>query len=361
MNIAAPPPQQHSLRAPSARPIGEAPAPAVSIEGVSKAYVRRRALLPSLLHPRSAQSVTVLNDITLSAEPGEIVALLGPNGAGKTTLLKILAGLVLPDAGRVRFFGHDVVRDAASARRLVAPVLTDERSLFWRVSAGENLRLYAALHGIAADESRRRIAQTLDLVGLGATGTQRVAEFSSGMKQRLLIARALIATPRVLLLDEPTRSLDPVLARDIREFIRTQLCGRLHCAVLLATHSAEEALELADRTAVIDRGRLLALGRPAELLSDFAEHRYVIWSRADRAPFARLESAGVITSFSRIADRDGWPCWQVETGSLDSAAVVITALVGAGVEVARCERAPMPLHELLERVGRRGTGEGAAA
>src|SRR5690606_27038464 len=151
------------------------------------------------------------------------------------------ATLVTPDHGTVRVEGLDVVRDAAAVRRALVPVVADERSLRWRLNAYENLRLYAVLYRVPAARLRSRIQEVLEVVGLEATGHKMVGQFSSGMRQRLLVARALLSSPRVLLLDEPTRGLDPLSARALRAFLKDDLCRRQGRTVLLATHNAEEA------------------------------------------------------------------------------------------------------------------------
>jgi ABC-2 type transport system ATP-binding protein len=184
----------------------------VRVEGLTKRFPTRRGLKAALLHPFDTTKTTVVSDVSFTADAGEFLGLLGPNGAGKTTLLKMLSTLILPDAGEATIDGLDVVRDAAAVRALVSPCLAMERSLYYRLTAQQNLEVYVDLQGVdRADRDARRRGSAA--VSLSDTGEKLVGQFSSGMLQRLLIARALLTRPRLLLLDEPTRSLDPISAR----------------------------------------------------------------------------------------------------------------------------------------------------
>jgi ABC-2 type transport system ATP-binding protein len=325
---------------------------AVSILGLSKRFRVRRPLAAAVRAPLGRESRLVLANIDLDVHEGEFVGLLGPNGAGKTTLFKVLSTLILPDTGRATVLGHDVVRSPATTRRLLAPVIADERSLHWRLTAVENLKLFSALHAVPRRDVDVRVRELLALVGLEATATQLVGTFSSGMKQRLLIARALLARPRVLLLDEPTRSLDPISARALRTFLRDELVGRQGCTVILATHSADEAFGLCDRVAVLDRGRLLATGPVERLARDVGDARFRAWTRDAQHPaWQALGDRGVVAHLSGAVQEDEWTRIDVDVpGGLDQAAHVLDLLTCAGVRVARFERAPLTLAELLDRI-----------
>jgi len=326
---------------------------AIRLEHLTKRFTVRRGWGEIVRQPLASRRVAVVRQVTCEVPEGEFFGLLGPNGAGKTTLFKMLATLVVPDAGRATVMGRDVVREAAAVRRLLAPVTADERSLHWRLSARENLRVYAALHGLDAREARARIGESLEIVGLVETGAQLVGTFSSGMKQRLLIARALVARPQVLLLDEPTRSLDPVTARTLRTFLREEIAGRRGCTVLLATHSSEEARELCDRVAVLHRGRLLAVGSTQALSEEVGDARYVVWTRDPRhAAFAALVARGHARAMVvEPVIEDGWSRVRLEVpAGADEAARAISFLTAAGVSVSRFERVPVSLADLIERV-----------
>jgi ABC-2 type transport system ATP-binding protein len=333
-------PISSDIAATAARPV------ALSIQNLGKSFLVRRPLRDMLLHPFAVERMQALRDVTCDIHQGEFFGLLGSNGAGKTTLFKVLATLITPDRGSASVVGFDVVRAAAQVRRVLTPVIADERSLRWRLSARENLNLFATLYGLPARSIRARVDEVLQIVGLEDTQRKLVGRFSSGMKQRLLIGRALIPQPRVLLLDEPTRSLDPVTARGLRRFLRDEVCKRLGCTVLLATHSAEEAFELCDRVAVLHHGRIVAVGPTEELVFEFGDDRYRVWTRTPEHPaFAALVAQRIVTEpVVRLPDEGGWGRVDIEIpGSLDDSAKALGFLSAHGVPLARFERARLSL------------------
>ena len=328
--------------------------PLIRVEGLVKSFPIRRPWAATLRHPLQRSRVEVLRGISLDVRRGEFFGLLGPNGAGKTTLFKILATLILPEAGAVEVAGIDALQRPDAVRELLTPVIADERSLNWRLTGVENLLLYAALYGLPDAERRSTARRLLETVGLTEAGDRMVGTYSSGMKQRLLIARALLSRPAVLLLDEPTRSLDPVSARDFRRFLREEIAGRQGCTIMLATHDADEALELCDRLAVLHRGRLVAEGTARELAGIAGEHRYRIVVPSDQASAAvgLLASAGHATFASTGAEvTNGWTSLEGDLpGGALAAAALIQALSAAGVSVAEFARVPLPLADLIERL-----------
>lgn len=204
-----------------------------------------------------------LDRVDLRVPAGTVHGLLGPNGAGKTTVVRILSTLLVPTAGSASVMGHDVVRATRLVRRAIGLVLGGERGLYNRVSAEENLRYWAGVLGLARAESRPRVAELLEAVGLRERRRDRVETFSRGMKQRLHLARALVGDPPILLLDEPTSGMDPVGARDFRTLIRGLVAGGK--TVLLTTHDMREAQELCSCVTLLDDGRVLGEGTPDEL------------------------------------------------------------------------------------------------
>lgn len=190
-------------------------------------------------------------DVTLSA--GEVLALLGPNGSGKTTLLKVLASLVTPDAGGIDVAGHEA-RNHPAARQLVGLASGEERSLFFRLTGRQNLRFFATLHGLAAKERERRIGECASTFDLEPFLDRRVDRCSSGMRARIGLARALLHSPKLLLLDEPTKSLDPAHATSARRLVKDWAAAGN--AVIIATHLTTEAEEVATQIALLDGGKL---------------------------------------------------------------------------------------------------------
>jgi ABC-2 type transport system ATP-binding protein len=206
---------------------------------------------------KSFGSLRALDDVSLHVTPGGILAVLGQNGAGKSTLLRILGTTVLADRGSASVGGVDIVADPLRARGRMGTVLGDERSFYWRLTGRHNLEFFATLQGFDSEEARDRTSELLDRVGLMGAADRRFGEYSSGMKARLSFARALLTEPPVLLLDEPTRTLDPIVARDFRELVveRARTSGS---AVLFSTHDLHEASEIADQVVVLERGGIAA-------------------------------------------------------------------------------------------------------
>jgi ABC-2 type transport system ATP-binding protein len=207
---------------------------------------------------RDFGTVKAVDQITFSASAGELFGFLGPNGAGKTTTIRMLTGQLRPTSGSAKVAGYDVVNDRTELKRQIG-VVFEYQNIYERMSAVENLNFIADLYGV----SRKRVGAVLEQVGLAGRAREPIKRFSNGMKQRLLIARALIPHPKVLFLDEPTRGLDPAMARDVRNIIAG--LARDGTTVFLTTHYMEEADRLCARVAILDHGRVVALDAPAAL------------------------------------------------------------------------------------------------
>lgn len=211
-------------------------------------------------------TVIALDGVSLRVSTGEFVAVLGHNGAGKTTLVKVLATMLRPTAGRVTVNGFDVVRHAARVRASIAVVPAAGWLAFDAgLSLRANLRYWASLYGLDRPTAERRIGEALDVVGLARWIDERPEHLSSGMRGRLSIAKGLLLRAPVFILDEPTATIDPVGAYQIRDFLRNALNRQLGQTVLLTTHNMAEAEHLADRVAIVDHGRIVACDRPAAL------------------------------------------------------------------------------------------------
>ncbi|MDO8527128.1 MAG: ABC transporter ATP-binding protein [Deltaproteobacteria bacterium] len=207
---------------------------------------------------------SVLKDIHLNIRQGEIFALLGVNGAGKTTLIKILSSLILPDEGEVRVFGENILRYPHRIKPLISLVVGEERSFYWRLTGRQNLEFFAALYNLPRKEARRRIEKAAVLLGIENLDN-RYQEYSTGMKHRLALVRSLLSEARLILMDEPTRSLDPNAAFKLREIIRNDFSGGTQRTVFFTTHQLQEAEALADRIAILDKGKIKVCGTMKEL------------------------------------------------------------------------------------------------
>jgi ABC-2 type transport system ATP-binding protein len=209
----------------------------------------------SMVGRQLGHEVRALQNVTLEVERGEVFGIIGPNGAGKTTLLKILSTLTLPTRGTAQINGADLIRAAAVVRRSIGLATGEERGFYWRLTGGENLEFFGGLRGLGPRESRRRASQLLELVDLLPMTKEPLTRFTTGMRQRLSLARALLGQPEVLLLDEPTRSLDPLAAEDVLALIR-RLATDKHVTVVITTHNLDEAEQACSRVAVLSDGAL---------------------------------------------------------------------------------------------------------
>lgn len=239
---------------------------AIAVEGLSKLFPAAQTGWRAFLAPFARLTQPALTDVTFRVAPGESFAVIGANGAGKSTLLRILTALLLPSAGRAAVCGLDVVRDAGNARRLLGFHSGAEAGFYARLTARQNLRFFARLRNIQPKEIEREIEEVSVRIGLSESLDRQVRTLSSGTIQRLSLARAVLHAPRVLLLDEPTRSLDPLSASSFRAFLREELVHKGGATLLFASHTLSEVDQLADRVALLDAGRLLFCGAPAALL-----------------------------------------------------------------------------------------------
>ncbi|WP_306371316.1 ABC transporter ATP-binding protein [Nocardiopsis sp. CC223A] len=313
---------------------------ALEISGLTRTYRRR-----------GGEEFRALRGLDLDVPRGEVHGLLGPNGAGKTTLCKIVSTVLLPTAGTVRVLGHDVVTDTARVKGRLGIVFGGEKGLYDRLTARQNLTFWASLYGLGRAERRRRVDELLERVGLADRADERAGDFSRGMKQRLHLARGLVADPGVLILDEPTVGMDPVAARDFRALVG-ELRGR-GTTILMTTHDMAEAAALSDRVSLIDRGTLVMTESPAavgDLVS--AYERVDARGVPDRV---RETLAGLPGVVSVTSPEEGLT--RVETSSPDTTLSVQRALVEARVrDVARSR--PDLEEVYLHLVGERGMAVG---
>jgi ABC-2 type transport system ATP-binding protein len=205
-----------------------------------------------------------VDDLTFAVEHGEIFGLLGPNGAGKTTTIRMLTTQLRPTAGTARILGRDVIAEKSDVKPLIG-VVFEHQNVYERLSARDNLTFAASLYGVDG----AAVGGALARVGLSDRAREVVSHYSNGMRQRLLIARALLHKPRVLFLDEPTRGLDPAVAREIRTLVR-ELADQ-GTSILLTTHYMEEADQLCAQVCILDRGKIVALDSPDRLKASLSE------------------------------------------------------------------------------------------
>jgi ABC-2 type transport system ATP-binding protein len=277
---------------------------AVEAHGLTKDFEKGRRTLWQRIRrqPDERETFRAVDGIDLHVEEGEVFGILGPNGAGKTTTMRMLATLLEPTAGGATVLGYDLVRGARDIRRRLGAVLSGERSLYWKLTARENLEYFAALYHVSPSERKERIATILEAIHLTDRADDYVEKFSTGMRQRLVLARALLPAPSLLLLDEPTVGLDPQAARDLRE--RILLLRDEGRTVLLTTHYMEEADQLCDRIAIVDHGRVVALDSPDALkrglnATEVVRLEVTAPPASDPSLVERLATAGTVTDQTR--------------------------------------------------------------
>lgn len=291
---------------------------------------------------KSFGTTRALDGLSLAVRPGEIFGLLGPNGAGKTTTIRLLNGLFPPDSGSLSVFGMDPQKQGSEIRAR-AGILTETPALYERLSAEENLLFFGNICGISQQKLVQRVFEVLDLFGLEARAKERVAGFSKGMKQRVALARALLHNPELLFLDEPTSSLDPESALQVNDLIRTisRDGGR---TIFLCTHNLLEAQRLCDRVAVLDAGKILASGTPAELAAALFPGVRVEIDMEAPAPVNLAEKLTVYQGLRSIQ-------WEGGTALMDLAdhadiPGMVATLVSAGARITRVEPRPVSLEEI---------------
>jgi ABC-2 type transport system ATP-binding protein len=247
-----------------------------------------KTFAPLVPAPARRPPFLALDGVTVTIPHGQVFGLLGPNGAGKTTLIKILCGLILPTRGTAVVAGFDLVRQASALRARLGLVTSDERSFYWRLTGRQNLEFFAALHDLRGAAGRRRVDELLALVDLTEHAERRFDAYSTGMKQRLAVARGLLHDPDILFLDEPTKGLDPLATQRVHELVRDLI--RRGKTVIMATQRLEEAEKLCRRIAFFGRGRVAAEGTPDELRARLADaEQYVLHiAGLDEAALAEL-------------------------------------------------------------------------
>ena len=313
-----------------------------------------------LLPFRKKQFVKALNGVSLQVKEGEFFGLLGSNGAGKTTLIKLLCCLVLPSSGTAQVLGNDILKKEQAVRNLVGLVSSEERSFFWRLTGRENLQFFASLYNISGTPAKKRIEELLEMVGLNDEGDMRFQNYSTGMRQKLAIARGLLSRPSLLFVDEPTRSLDPVSAQTVRHFFKERV-AKEGKTVVLATHNLNEAEQLCDRLAIMDHGQVIALGTVQELRSLFQSHDgcQIQVRNLTEAILPRLRQIDGVLDCKVSNQQNGDVQLELKLANRPvSLPRVLQIMVEGGAEISSCQIHELPLEEIFNyALSRRNTRE----
>jgi ABC-2 type transport system ATP-binding protein len=316
----------------------------IQLSAITKAFTDRS--WHTLMRRRTAKRVEALKGVSLEIRRGEVFGLLGPNGAGKTTLIKILATLILPDSGRGTVCGHDLTTRPHQVRDKIGLVNTNTRSFYWRLTGRQNLHFFAALYNLNGAAGSRRVEEILESAGLTERADGRFMTYSTGEQQRLALARAMLPAPDVLLMDEPTNSLDPVAASELRTFAKTDLAEKQGKTILWCTHNLREAQAVCGRMAIIHRGEVIALGSMAEMQKILGDdHAYSI--KVDRMVPAALEDKGLVPL--RMVGRNGHVELEFR-GEDESIPELLSSLVARGIKIYGCTRKEPDLETIFERI-----------
>jgi ABC-2 type transport system ATP-binding protein len=288
---------------------------AISIRNLSKTYPVPFRRLRALFRRPVKDPVEALRDVSFAVETGEIFGLIGRNGAGKTTLTKIVATLIQPTTGNVSVNGHDSVEDDEHVRSQVGLATAEERSFYWRLTSEQNLMFFARLHGLADRISKQRIRDLFAQLELDEVARRRFGELSTGNKQRLAVARAMLASPPVLLLDEPTRSLDPLAAARMRELISSLAQQEPPVTILLTSHNLAEVETLCARVAIISRGSIRAIDTPRNLreLSSGTEMVHITLASGEKISLTRQRDDHLLDEKIRDLQSRGERILDIET------------------------------------------------
>jgi ABC-2 type transport system ATP-binding protein len=309
--------------------------------------------------------VKALDGVDLEVEPGEYFGLLGPNGAGKTTLIKILTTLLLPTAGTARVAGFDVVHETAKIRRVINMVAGGEQSGYGLLTAREQLWMFSQFYGLPVREGWRRVDELIEIVGLSEQRDQKVRTLSTGQRQKLNFARGMLNDPWVLFLDEPTLGLDVGAARDLREHTLRWMAATPGRTILITTHYMVEAEQLCDRIAIVDRGRILALGT-AEELRRRVQSESIFRIELDRLPVdggigALSALPGVLSAVGADGDGDdaGADRVAVKVALADDSALtsVVTAVADRGSHLIGLQKSEPSLEDVFVALVGRGLSE----
>jgi ABC-2 type transport system ATP-binding protein len=237
---------------------------AVKVDSLVKEYKTSFSLKKLVKEKQIKQNIIALNEVSFSIEKGEIYGILGPNGAGKTTLIKVLATILLPDSGRVNILGYELAKDEKKIRTKIGISLGEyERTFHWRLTGRQNLTFFANIFGLKKIEIKKKVNEVLDTMGLQKDGDKLFFEYSTGMKHKLAIARALLNDPELLLFDEPTAGLDVKTSKDVGILVKN--FAKNGTTIVYTTHRIKEAGDLCDRILILDKGKKIVEEKPNTL------------------------------------------------------------------------------------------------
>ncbi len=303
------------------------------------------------------QDVVALDGVDLRVARGQRYGVLGPNGAGKTTLIKILVTLLLPSSGEAYVDGLDVVHQSRELRHRIAMVSGGENVGFGMLTVKEQLWMFSQFYGMPSKPVKRHIEELLERLGLSDAGDRRISALSSGMRQKMNLIRGLITNPRILFLDEPTVALDVGAARDVRNEVRRWMAEDPSRTVILTTHYMMEADELCDRVAIVNRGRIVAEGTPAELKQRVQQDAIV---DLQLSPGTRLlDALRAVTGVAAasVSEQDGIDRFSLQLSSDAALSGVMRVVEGSGRQIRGVQKREPTLEDAFVTLVGRGMAE----
>jgi ABC-2 type transport system ATP-binding protein len=323
----------------------------VHVEDVSKTYFPSPTWMKLLVRSNIKQEVVALDRVSFKVGPGEICAIVGPNGAGKTTTFRILVGLTTSTSGSASVAGLDCDRESVAIRRLVGWMPAEDRSLIMRLSCAENLQFHGRLQGLKGEDLNRRIRETLAKVGIAHAAESSVFALSAGMKARLQLARALLHDPRVLILDEPTGSVDPVASHELLNLI-IDIVNEQGLAALISSHRLEEIEALHSHAILLDKGQVRFDG-DLDSLRGHLDRPTLEFQFASEASARSAAAEMEISGMGEVTLAEG-DTVQFVLASDISVGAVMTRLTSQTKDLTHVRELQTPLRDLLAEMYARG-------
>jgi ABC-2 type transport system ATP-binding protein len=323
---------------------------------LTKRFPQPKSYSEILLRPFQKRTyITAIEDVSIRIRKGELFGILGPNGAGKTTLTKTLCTLVLPTEGTALVNGFDVTKHQKEITRMIGYVVSEERSFYWRLTGRRNLQFFATLNNMSPSQANRKIDELAELTGLNSDMDKRFQNYSSGMKQKLAVARGMLTDPEILLLDEPTRNLDPIATHNVRNFLKNVVGDDAKKTVVIATNDMQEAETLCERIAIFHRGKLRLCGSLGEVKASLGRNeRYVM--RLNAAIEHVREAAAIWAADGEVVETHVEPAsnqrvtLRIETkGDERAVSRIVERIVRSGIPLEACHREELSLADVFTR------------
>ena len=300
----------------------------IILKNISKTYK-----IPSILPWKRSKMIDALINVSMTCPEQKVTCLLGPNGAGKTTLMKILTGLIIPDEGKLTM-----------NNKSIGFVTQNERSFYWRLTGRQNLDFYGALYNLNKNNKKKKISEVLSEVDLVQDADKPFRLYSSGMRQKLHFARALLCDPEILLLDEPTTHIDPVAQEGIHKLIKNKILKNRKTTILLCTHNLNEAQNLSDKIILLDKGRILAQGSISSLRSKINPNRKIIIN------FLKLPGKGWLKNMPVNILKQAGKNMEITINELAIIPEIVKSAVMNGGEIIECKKCEESLFEIFTRL-----------